>query len=162
MDENDKPKLVLVENESQSDKKKRRPLTAKQEKFLAEMIKGSTQADAYRASYQAAGMKPSAVYNEASRLMSHPEIARRVLAHEASIERAAVSSALTRRRWVIEKLEAEAIDKDEGTSASRVRALELLGKTERLFTDVIENQPSEQSSEEVKTELERRLTELLG
>tara|TARA_R100000963_G_scaffold26258_1_gene17903 strand:+ start:649 stop:1164 length:516 start_codon:yes stop_codon:yes gene_type:complete len=166
MSDDDKPKLTLVSDQSESEKSetksKRRPLTAKQERFLAEMIKGATQADAYRAAYDAKGMKPSAIYTEASLLASHPEITRRLLAHEASVERAALSSALTRRRWIVERLEHEAAHAE--SDAARVRALELLGKDSsvRMWTDVVETVEAETSPDEVRAQLEARLTALLA
>ena len=140
---------------------KRRKLTAKQERFLAEMIRGATQADAYRAAYNATGMKPSAIYTEAGRIMAHPEVSRRLHAQQDSIERSAVSQALSRRRFVLERLEHEAI---EATSDStRVQALIALGKTPGvdLFTDRVETVGEDRSAEEVRAELERRLAGLL-
>ena len=166
MSDDDKPILTLVSDQSEADKaegkKKKRPLTAKQEPFLSEMIKGATQADAYRAAYSAKGMKPSAIYTEASLLASHPEITRRLLAHEASVERAALTSALTRRRWIVERLEHEAAHAE--SDAARVRALELLGKDSsvRMWSDVVETVEAESTPDEVRAQLEARLTALLA
>jgi hypothetical protein len=52
---------------------------------------------------------------------------------------------------------------EDGTSSSRVRALELLGKTQdvRLFADIIETSTSDASAEQVRAELEAKLTALL-
>ena len=144
---------------------KRRPLTAKQEAFLAEMIKGATQADALRASRDCSKWKPSAIYTEANRLMGHPEVHRRLLAHQASVERSAASTALSeraeRRAFVLEGLEREA--RTAASDSARVQALALLGKTSGvdLFTDRVET-VSDQSPDDVKRELERRLSDLLG
>ena len=144
---------------------KRRPLTAKQEAFLAEMIKGSTQADALRASRDCSKWKPSAIYTEANRLMGHPEIHRRLLAHQASVERSAASTALSeraeRRAFVLEGLEREA--RTAASDSARVQALALLGKTQGvdLFTDRVE-QVADQSPDEVRAALEQRLAKLLG
>jgi hypothetical protein len=144
---------------------KRRKLTAKQERFLAEMIKGATQVDAYRAAYNAERSSPSAIYTEAGRLMGHPEIARRLLAHQASVERSAASSALSeraeRRAFVLEGLEREA--RTATSDSARVQALALLGKTSGvdLFTDRIET-VTDRTPDEVRAELEQRLAALLG
>ena len=165
MTDDDTPKLTLVSDQTEAEKaetkKKKRPLTAKQERFLSEMIRGATQADAYRAAYDAKGMKPSAIYTEASLLASHPEITRRLLAHEASVERAALTSALTRRRWIVERLEHEAGHAE--SDAARVRALELLGKDSsvRMWSDVVETVEVEASPDELRAQLEQRLTALL-
>ena len=167
--ENDTPRLTVIDGGASDDQAKpkakgnakRRKLTAKQERFLSEMIKGATQADAYRAAYNATGMKPSAIYTEAGRSMAHPEVSRRLHAQQDSIERSAVSQALSRRRFVLERLEHEAI---EATSDStRVQALIALGKTPGvdLFTDRVETVGEDRSAEEVRAELERRLAGLL-
>ena len=167
MPDKKKPDLYIIAGESEAPKPKatakKRRLTAKQERFVAEEIKGSTQADAYRTAYEAKGMKPSAIYTEANRLMGNPEIARRLQANRDSIQRSAVSSALSRRRWIVERLEALAQDPDT-SDAVVCRSLELLGKDSevRLFSSVIETSTSSDSPQQVKAELERKLTALLG
>ena len=140
---------------------KRRKLTAKQERFLSEMIRGATQADAYRTAYNAKGMKPSAIYTEAGRVMANPEVSRRLHAHQDSVERSAASSALSRRRFVLEGLEREATD--AASDSARVAALVALGKTQGvdLFTDRVE-QVADRTPDEVRAELEARLAALLG
>lgn len=155
----DKPRLTVVEDKPRR-KPPKRVLTAKQERFVAEVVKGSTASDAYRAAYNADGMKASAVWVESSRLMGNPIVALRLQANRDSIERSAVSSALSRRRWIIERLELEAVSSSDAT---RVRALELLGKTTevRLFTDIVET-TNTASPDEVRRELEARLTALLA
>jgi hypothetical protein len=141
---------------------KRRKLTAKQERFLAEMIRGATQADAYRTAYNAKGMKPSAIYTEAGRVMANPEVSRRLHAHQDSVERSAASSALSRRRFVLEGLEREATD--AASDSARVAALVALGKTQGvdLFTDRVEQVGADRTPDEVRAELEQRLAALLG
>ena len=142
-------------------KAKRRKLTAKQERFLAEMIRGATQADAYRTAYNAKGMKPSAIYTEAGRVMANPEVSRRLHAAQDSVERSAASSALSRRTFVLEGLERESTT--AASDSARVAALIALGKTSGvdLFTDRIE-QVADQSTDEVRAALEQRLAALLG
>ena len=140
---------------------KRRKLTAKQERFLAAVIRGATQADAYRAAYNAKGMKPSAIYTEAGRVMANPEVSRRLHAAQDSIKRSAASSALSRRAFVLEGLQREATDAD--SDSARVAALIALGKTSGvdLFTDRVE-QVADRTPDEVRAELEDRLAALLG
>ena len=171
--ENDTPHLTVIDggagmagdgDEPQAKPKgnaKRRKLTAKQERFLAEMIRGATQADAYRAAYNAKGMKPSAIYTEAGRVMANPEVSRRLHAHQDSVERSAASSALSRRTFVLEGLTRESTE--AASDSARVAALIALGRTQGvdLFSDkhVIE---TERSPDEVRAELEQRLAALLG
>jgi len=142
-------------------KPKRRALTAKQERFVAALIRGANQADAYREAYDCDAMGSHAIHCEASLLASHREVTARILANQASIERASLSSALTRRRWIVERLEHEAANAE--SDAARVRSLELLGKTQeiRLFADIVETSTSDASPDQVRAELEQRLTALL-
>ena len=53
-------------------------LTAKQEKFVQNIITGMTQADAYRNSYNAKKMTDKQIWEEASKLMAKPKVAQRV------------------------------------------------------------------------------------
>lgn len=55
-----------------------KPLTAKQEAFCQAIASGSNQADAYRKTYDAGGMKPTSVQVAASKLMSNPMVRQRV------------------------------------------------------------------------------------
>ena len=165
----DAPHLTVIDGGAGDDQAKpkgngnakRRKLTAKQERFLAEMIRGSTQADAYRAAYNAKGMKPAAISPEAGRVMANPEVSRRLHAAQTSIERAAASSALSRRTFVLEGLEREATD--AASDSARVAALIALGKTQGvdLFTDRVET-VTDRTPDEVRAELEERLAALLG
>lgn len=53
-------------------------LTAKQEKFVQNIIVGMTQADAYRNSYNAEKMTDKQIWEEASKLMAKPKVSQRV------------------------------------------------------------------------------------
>jgi hypothetical protein len=59
---------------------------------------------------------------------------------------------------VIDQLYKESQDSE--SDASRVRALELLGKSVSLFTDVVESKES-RPVDEIESEIEDRLSELL-
>ena len=161
----DEPKLTLLEGgkggDSERPRQAKRKLTSKQERFLAGLIKGMSQYEAYCNAYNATGMKRSAIDTEAWRLAGHPEISRRLHAHHASIERAASTSALSRRRLVLERLEHEAVNAE--SDSARVRALELLGKTHDvgLFVERIETDNADRSPDELRRELQDKLTALL-
>jgi hypothetical protein len=173
MTDKKKPDLYIIEGDSEAVKPKatakKRRLTAKQERFVAEVIKGATASDAYRTAYDVGGdaskgrapMKASAIWSESSRLMGNTMVASRLQAHRDSIQRSAVSSALSRRRWIVERLEHEAANAE--SDAARVRSLELLGKTTdiKLFSDILETSTNDTSPEQVRAELEERLTNLL-
>jgi hypothetical protein len=161
-------RIVGGDDDSGRQKSKRQALTAKQEAFVRALTKGGadgrgvSQADAYREAYSAERMSSHAVHCEASLLAAHPEVAARVAVHRAAVERAGLTSALTRRRWIVERLEHES--KSAESDAARVRALELLGKVSEvaLFTDRVEHVDSDRTPDEVRSELEARLMKLVA
>jgi hypothetical protein len=94
-------------------------LTAHQEKFCQSIADGMTQADAYRASYKASGMKDETVWNNASKLMQHSEVAARVQELKAAL----ADKALWTRQDAVEALIAEAKGDRAGDRISALKAL---------------------------------------
>src|SRR3954453_20369660 len=69
--------------------------TAKQELFVAGLLAGKTQADAYRAAYDAAGMSDNTIYVAASNLCRNPKISIRLSeAYMAATEKLKISAEL--------------------------------------------------------------------
>ena len=150
------PKLEVVKKEPE--------LTIKQRQFVNEIVKGKlgsykeAYAKVYDVSLTKQGKIPKWVEVEASKLVANPKIA---LSIQKAIERkevSAVASSLRLKNYVIEKLYQESTT---GSDASRVRSLELLGKTIGLFSDVVETKEA-RPSDEIQSELEERLAELLA
>jgi len=139
------------------------PLTSKQEKFITELLKGSTASDAYRTAYNAKGMKASAIHCEASKLKSNPKVAQRLKAGYRRKEEYAQSSVLSLRHMILEQLQKEALNPLNAESA-RIRALELLGKTSDvgLFVERIETTNNDRTPEEVASEIETKLQDILS
>ena len=134
-------------------------LTAKQEAFAQEVAKGSTLADAYRRSYNAERMKDSSVWCNASKLMSDAKVAQRVEAIQQAMEQSSLHDTARLKRLVLERLHVEATNEDN-SDASRVRSLELLGKTVAMFSDRVEQVETSRSASEIEQELLNRLAEL--
>ena len=61
-------------------------LTAKQEAFCQGIADGLGQADAYRAAYDAEGMKDSTIYPHASKLMKNDKVAARIAELKADVQ----------------------------------------------------------------------------
>jgi phage terminase small subunit len=138
-------------------------LTFKQRQFVIAMLKGSTASDAYRASYDAAKMKPSTVHEAASRLMLNSKISARLDAGFRRLEENALHSAASHRRLIEERLVALAQDAD--TDAASIRAIELLGKLENVGAfrerlDVTSDQ--DQAPEDLEQALQARLADLFA
>tara|TARA_R100001082_G_scaffold83412_1_gene50141 strand:+ start:76 stop:558 length:483 start_codon:yes stop_codon:yes gene_type:complete len=152
-----KPKLELV--------KKDTPLTLKQRAFVNEIVKGKlgsykeAYAKVYDVTLTKAGKVPKWVEVEASKLVANPKIA---LSLHKAIERreqSVTASALRTRNYVIERLYKES--KESESDASRVRSLELLGKTVAMFSDVLEER-SARDSEDIERDIEAKLEQLLS
>ena len=142
--------------------RKPKRLTGKQEAFVKGVVSGLSQTDAYRAAYNVGdNCKPATIRNEAWKLASHPDVSQMIEKGLARKREVAQRTGVSRRVLVLERLEAEAMN-PENTDAARIRALELLGKHERLFTDVVEQQSDTRSAEQIRFELEQRLRDLSG
>ena len=98
-------------------------LTAKQEAFCQAIADGMTQADAYRASYNAEKMKPESVQVKASVLMADGKIALRV----AELRGALAKKALwTREKSVAGLVKAFQVAEDAGNAAAMTGSIKEL------------------------------------
>ena len=156
MSKDKKPDLKIV--------KKDLDLTIKQRAFVNEIVKGKlgSYKEAYAKVYDVqltkTGKIPKWVEVEASRIVANPKIS---LSIQRAIERKETSltaSALRTRNYVIESLYKES--KESDSDSTRVRALELLGKSVALFTDVTEERKS-RDTEEIEKDIEAKLEQLL-
>jgi hypothetical protein len=139
-------------------------LTAKQEAFCQGVgARGETLAAAYRAAYDASGMTPANVHNEAYKLMLRPEIASRVNALVREKQAKTSHDAARIRSHVIERLHSESINPDN-PPAARVRALELLGKLDVVgaFRERVEAETKQAAPDDIAATLEARLKALLA
>ena len=135
-------------------------LTRKQENFACAIADGADQAAAYRASYEAARMSAPAVWTEASQLVRHPEVARRIGELKAEAEQVRQTMLVGREEAILAQLEKEALTAK--TDSARIRAIELLGKHLGLFTDRLETKDvTERSAYEIEAQIRMRLEQHL-
>ena len=140
---------------------KEQPLTGKQEAFAKLVAGGAVLSDAYRECYAADTMKDSTVWSEACRLAQNPKVSARIKDIQADMEADRRTIERRREEWVLKRLSEEADQADN--ASSRIRALELVGKTVGMFTDRIEQaETSERSASEIEKELKARLDRLIG
>ena len=144
MSKEKKPSLKIIKKEAE--------LTIKQRQFVDEIIKGKlgSYKEAYASVYDVTlnkdGSIPKWVEVEASKLVANPKIAISIQRAIAKKEQSAVASSLRTRNYVIDQLYKES--KESDSDSARIRALELLGKSVSLFSDVVETKEA-RSSEEV-------------
>ena len=131
-----------------------KPLTEQQRLFATLVIQGKTQRVAYREAYNTT-MSDSAVSSNASKLANDPRIANMIsAAWDETIEHLADDVAST-KRYVLRKL--VALSKDAKQEGSRLKALELLGKSVGIFTVAEEKTVSAVSADQLKRELSGHL-----
>ena len=156
MSKEKKPNLKIIKKEAE--------LTIKQRQFVDEIIKGKlgSYKEAYASVYDVTlnkdGSIPKWVEVEASKLVANPKIAISIQKAIAKKEQSAVASSLRTRNYVIDQLYKES--KESDSDSARIRALELLGKSVSLFSDVVETKEA-RSSEEVEADIEERIQALL-
>jgi F0F1-type ATP synthase beta subunit len=151
-----KPTLKLVKKESD--------LTIKQRAFADAIIKGKlgsfkeVYADVYDVTLTKQGKIPKWVEVEASRLMANPKVALSIQQGLQRREVNAVASTSRTRSYVLEQLMRES--KEAESDSSRIRALELLGKTVNLFSDTLEIKES-RGTHDIEQDIESRIEALI-
>jgi len=157
MTDSKKPDLRLVKKET--------PLTIKQRAFVSEIVRGKlgSYKEAYATVYDVtltkAGKIPKWVEVEASKLVASPKIALSIRDAIERKEQVVTASALRTKNYVVERLFRESQDSE--SDASRVRALELLGKSVAMFSDVVEERGVRESAD-IERDIEAKLEQLLA
>ena len=152
----EKPDLKLV--------KKEPDLTIKQRAFVDGIVKGKlgsfkeVYADVYDVTLTKQGKIPKWVEVEASRLMANPKVSLSITKGLERREVSSVASTTRTRSYVLEQLMRES--KEADSDSTRVRALELLGKTVNLFSDTLEIKES-RTSDDIESEIEQKIEQLL-
>ena len=140
---------------------KEQPLTGKQEAFAKLVAGGAVLSDAYRECYSADNMKNSTLWSEACRLAQNPKVSARIKDIQADIESDHRTRLARREEWVLKSLQEEAVSADN--ASSRIRALELVGKTIGMFTDRVEqSDTTERTASEIERDLRAKLDRLIG
>jgi phage terminase small subunit len=134
-------------------------LTDKQEAFAQAVAAGKNQSEAYRMAYDADRMAPATIWGEACRLLSHPQVAARLMVLNQEKESQRRMMAVSRAERVLQRL--ETLADTAATESVRVRANELLGKTAGPFTDQIEvPRDTERSVDQIQAAITERLRRL--
>lgn len=170
MDEDNRPKLVLVtsEGESKSLKGKRTAklpngLTAKQEAFANALASGLSNSDAYRSAYETKTMKDASIHAEASRLANNPAIAARVReildqkgrrnSIYADRQREKHSDKIWRTIWAM-------VDDPQTPPAVKANLLSLSAKAAGMLTEQVKIENISADSKDIERELIERLQRL--
>jgi len=134
----------------------RRPITPKQGAFAQFVADGDNNTEAYRKAYDTSRMSEQVIRNSAYKLSKNERVQEAV--ESLKINRKAVDRATERlsNDWVIQRLQDEAVS-EKNPPATRVRALELLGKTGGLFDESTHVTFEHRSPEDIEKELLEKL-----
>jgi phage terminase small subunit len=108
-------------------------LTQKQEQFALNIFEGMSQAEAYKASYNAKNMSDNAIYREASLLMSNPKIAQRIQELRDKTAKYSIMSAQERLEWLSNLISNE----EEGTN-EKLKAIDIMNKMQGEYVQKVE------------------------
>jgi hypothetical protein len=168
-DKNKKPDLKLVSDKvkiTKIPKAKDQPLTSKQLEFAQLIADGFTKAEAFRKAYDVSpDTKEKSIHEMASKTFNNVKVISRVKAiqHQKAEDQRMLG--IKQAEFIMKRLEQEATDM-ENNSASRIRALELMGKTHMvgLFADKLEikSENINMTADELEDQLKDKLQKLLG
>lgn len=123
-------------------------LTAKQEKFVQNLVKGMSQRQAYKDAYDAENMQDNSIDTEAWKLLQNPEISQRYQDLMQKLEDEAIMTAKQRMIWLSDVVRGkvtqvsygnngEAYD-NEAYISDKIRAVDTLNKMSGEYTTKIE------------------------
>tara|TARA_R100000458_G_scaffold51526_1_gene52446 strand:- start:84 stop:515 length:432 start_codon:yes stop_codon:yes gene_type:complete len=130
-------------------------LTPKQSAFAGFVASGLSYSDAYKKAYETKG-KDATVNVLASRLAKKDHVRQAIDDLKADKKEAKRTHEKLNAKWILERLKSEAMD-DSNPPSTRVRALELLGKSEGVFdessTVVVEHRNPDEIEKELRDKL---------
>lgn len=108
-------------------------LTAKQEKFVQNIIAGMSQADAYREAYDTKRMSDKSVWENASRLMANVKVTARIAELREQLAKPSIMSAQSRLEWLTELIANETED-----SNVKLKAIDIMNKMQGEYVQKID------------------------
>lgn len=107
-------------------------LTAKQEKFVQNIIEGMSQADAYRSAYDTKRMTDKSVWEKASELASNVKVAERLKELRGQLANEKIMSAQKRMEWLTELVKSK-----EASNSDKLKALDIMNKMDGEYVQKI-------------------------
>lgn len=108
-------------------------LTAKQERFAQNIIKGMSQADAYRSAYPNQRMSDKTVWEAASRLMANDKVVARLTELRGHLAKDTIMSAQKRLEWLT-----ELIGNEEAVTGDKLKAIDIMNKMQGEYVQKVQ------------------------
>lgn len=135
-------------------------LTSKQSQFIRAVFSGMSNTDAYRATYDCAGMSPGALSVAANKLAREPLVTVKLRSMREEAERQLTLAPSLTRDWIVNGLMHLALHGDR--DSVRLGAYTQLGKTVGidLFRETTRVERIERTPEQVEAELREHLARM--
>lgn len=133
-------------------------LTLKQEKFVQNLIKGMSQREAYKNSYDAKNMKDETIDTRACELFKNSKIKARYEELLKRLEDKAIMSAEERMKWLSKVIKADIkvereydneVKEYDPYMSDRLKAMDILNKMDGQYTTKIEGNISVEKIEDL-------------
>ena len=134
---------------------RQRPMTASMMEFAKGLIEGKTQLEAYREAYPNAKANDRVLKSNAWKLAQDVRIQRMLQEHWGQTVEALTDDAVAVKRYVIKSL--LDLSKEAKQEGSKLKALELMGKTVGMFRQAPQEEDDSLTAEQLKQELSRHL-----
>jgi phage terminase small subunit len=108
-------------------------LTANQEAFVQNIIKGMSQADAYRSAYPNQRMSDKTIWESASKLMANHKVTTRLTELRNELAKPSIMSAQQRLEWLT-----QLIQSDEESTTDKLRAADIMNKMQGEYVQKVE------------------------
>jgi phage terminase small subunit len=109
-------------------------LTAKQEQFAQNIIKGMTQADAYRSAYNTNRMADKTIHENASRLANDSKVKARINELRGQISTENIMTAQKRLEWLTELV----MSNEEAYTGDKLKAIDIMNKMTGEYVQRVE------------------------
>lgn len=131
--------------------KRQRPLTQQQQAFAEGVIQGKSLRQAYRDAYPNAQANDQSISATAARLMKDERISKMVREAWEETQEALADDAAATRRYVMRSL--VALSKAANQEGSRLKALELLGRSAGMWREQAASQDKPLTAAELRAQL---------
>tara|TARA_R110000744_G_scaffold42546_4_gene95996 strand:+ start:75 stop:533 length:459 start_codon:yes stop_codon:yes gene_type:complete len=131
-------------------------ITPKQSAFATFVAQGDNNTEAYRKAYNTAKMSEQVIRNSACKLAKNERVQEAIKSLKVENKAKTQAHEKLTNDWIVEQLQDEALN-EKNPPATRVRALELLGKSGGLFDDSTHVTIEHRSPEDVEEELMEKL-----
>jgi len=133
-------------------------LTSKQQLFVMHSFSGMSDADAYRAAYDASGMTEKTLWGCAREVAQNPLVKAKIASLQVARDKQTTLAPGITREWVIQGIKEIATD-STAKQSTRLQAYIALGKT---YAAPVFKEPEQSDAKPISTEdMDKRILELL-